>query len=78
MAVWWEAGFQRWWNGERLRNILQHFVILCTRTGQRGRNHYGKGEGTGSKRYGKREVEAPRCLPSPLFNKRLILQEVVV
>ena len=42
-------------NLEKLRNILQHFVILCNTNGTIRREPLRKGVGSGSKSYGKRE-----------------------
>ena len=55
---------------EKLRKILQHFVIEM---GQSGGNHYRKGWeagvkgiGRGSRRYEKLEAQAPLSVPPPV------------
>ena len=46
-------------NREKLRKISQNFVIFCSTNGTKRREPLRKGAGSGSKRYGKREVQTP-------------------
>ena len=73
-----EARFLRWWNWERLRKVLQHFVIFCPRNGQRGKNHYENGKepevkGTGNVRF-KHPLPTPPSLISGRFCKKLLFR----